>query len=797
MRHIGGWFVFLTLVLGPGLAPLLAQVPPETPEGDAKIGVQELPDAVVVNFSKEGVAFEDFVQTAAELLDVSFVYDQRKVANKRVNMIGAKRVKKEDLFAFFQTIFFAHEMAVVSLGPPEAEVLLIEDIKTSQILKQRAVYVSVAELERRRRNVGEIIATTIQLKHIPVEKAQRALTNIIQEHRAGFVHPIEESNSLLVTNFAPTVWSMYEIIQAMDVEVEGNQLNFEKLALEYHVAEELATTLDELMQARSDITASGGRTNRSRQPAQPQGAASAPPAKIIPDGRTNSLLVYAVDEDMTEIRMLVAALDIEGTEVNSNIHIHELKNTNAEDMQSVLTDLLGQTGGASARPSGAGGSRTNNNANRGAAGNGTDVDPNYVNIVADPHTNSLLITSTQARFEEVREIIERLDRRRPQVLVQCAIAELSDNDIENIGVEVAQIEGGGAEARLFGGTAFGLSTITTQSDLNGTGGDGMGGGTSTNNSNFFEDLVRIPNLDGQGLTAGIFQNFVGVPLLVRLFQENRRSNLVSVPSILVNDNEEAHIIVGNEIPTTTVNQGQFSDQTSFGGYQEANLELSISPHISNDDYLRLDIFLNVQAFDGAQVDPAVPPPRTTREIQTQITVPSGRTIVIGGLTNDNQRETVSGIPLLSDIPILGELFKNTSTQHEKRTLYVFITPTIMSDFESLDRVSYERKLEIAKLDGQIHIVDPNFREIELDSKEVTIEEIESTGSLNMPRYRPSSAVEGDMPKLDDGSQVPVRPKSGLVAPRDEGASSRAEAAPAGNAVRGRLPDAKPARAGGF
>ncbi|MEE9391238.1 MAG: secretin N-terminal domain-containing protein [Planctomycetota bacterium] len=751
-----------------------------------------------ISFGKDGVAFEDFVETAARQMGIAFVFDARRVSNKKLNMIGKKVVKEEDLFAFYQTLFFAHDLAVISLGPPEAEVLLIEDIKTSQLLKQRAVFVDIKELERRRRNVGEVVATTIQLKHIPVDKAQAALTQIIQEHRAGFVQKIEESNSLLITNFAPTVWTMYEIIQAMDVEVEENQLIFEKLALEYHVAEDLAATIEELIEARAEITSSGSGARNARNRNRSSSSAGQTPApKIIPDGRNNTLLVYAVPEYMEEIRMLVASLDTAITEANSNIHIYELKNTNAEDIEDVLSDLLSQGGGRSVRPSGGGGNTRGNTAGRGAT---NQNDPDAVNIVADPNTNSLLITATRARYEEISDIIAKLDKRRPQVLVQCAIVELSTNDIENIGVEIAQVEGGGAETRFFGGSAFGLSTIDTLTNINGggdTGGDGGGdggGGAGGSSSNFFDDLVRIPNLGGQGLTAGIFSNFVDVPFLIRLFEETRRGNLVSVPSILVNDNQEAHISVGNEIPTTTVNQGQFSDQSSFGGYQEANLELSISPHISNDEYLRLDIFLSVVAFDGAQTDPAIPPPRTTRELQTQITVPNRRTVVIGGLTNDNFRETVSGIPYLSDIPLIGWLFENTAQSHEQRTLYVFITPTILSEFEGLERLSYERKLQIAKLDGQIHLVDPNFREIKIDDDEVSIEELESSGNFDMPRYRPSSPLRGTLP-AQDANKLPMRPN--FTKPKPEAGAEKAKASDASrlSGFGRRLAGSSPQRSG--
>jgi type II secretory pathway component GspD/PulD (secretin) len=253
-----------------------------------------------------------------------------------------------------------------------------------------------------------------------------------------------------------------------------------------------------------------------------------------------------------------------------------------------------------------------------------------------------------------------------------------------------------------------------------------------------------------------------VPLLVQLFKSVVKGNLVSVPSILVNDNQEAHMSVGTEIPTSTVTQGQFSDQTSFGGYEEAKLELRISPHISNDNYLRLEILLTVSAFAGTSSNPSIPPAKTTREFETNITMRSGKTVVIGGLTTDNQRETIAGIPFLSDLPIVGALFRNTGTDHEKTTLYVFITPTILSEFEALERISYERKLEVSKLNGQIKMFDPDFRPIDLSDEALSIEDIESTGYLDMPRYHPSQPLEDK-----DADTVPVKPSKPTPAKDDK------------------------------
>lgn len=760
-----------------------AQDPKKDPSA---ITVDEDGDYVMIHIQKEGVEFEEFVNLVADVTKKQFVIDHKKTQNQRIKLIGKKLVHKDSLFQFFQTLFITQGYAIVTLGPPGAEINFVEDIRTSTMLKQRARFVDHTDLETHSRFAGEIIATTIPLKFISVDKAQRALNNIASDHKVGFVVPVEESNSLLVTNFAPTVWMIYQIIQKMDVEMAENQLAFEKLSLEYHLAEDLAEIVQELIDVRAEIRSSGGRAPSSSRSRTSTGESrTAPPApKIRADSRTNSLLVYAVEEYMDEIKMLVASLDTEVTEPSSNIHIYELKNTNAEDVQQVLMELVNQGNTRGTRATGAGGTRsssrnrtsgntgrptgnTGNTGNRGAFGSSND---DFINIVADANTNSLLVNATRTQYEEIAAIVKKLDRRRPQVLVQAAIVELSDTDLQNIGVELAQVEGGGDEARFFGASSFGMSTIDTQTNLNGTtgtGGTGTGtgggtGGTTTSSGNFFDDLVRVPNLSAQGLVGGIFTNFVEVPLLVQLFKTVVKGNLVSVPSILVNDNHEAHMTVGTEIPTSTVTQGQFSDQTSFGGYEEANLELRISPHISNDNYLRLEIMLTVSAFTGAAANASIPPPRTTREFETNITMRSGKTVVIGGLTTDNQRETIAGIPFLSDLPIVGALFRNTGTDHEKTTLYVFITPTILSEFEALERISYERKLEISKLDGQINIVDPNFRPLDLGDEAVSIEDIESTGYLDMPRYHPSQPLEE---KTNDGDSVPVKP--GNTGPKAE------------------------------
>ena len=193
--------------------------PPEGTEGSDVPFVIEKDDAgfLTFDFPKDGLDFEEFVKEASRATGREFVYDVRRIATKSFNMIGTKRVHEGDFFKFLQVLFFAHDMAVVPIGPPDAEVLLIEDIKTSSSSGSRAVFVPVDELEKRRHNAGEIIAASFPLKHITPAQAKNGIQSFFPKDRWSFAQPIEESNSLLVNGFAPKLWKVYLEIKKLDV----------------------------------------------------------------------------------------------------------------------------------------------------------------------------------------------------------------------------------------------------------------------------------------------------------------------------------------------------------------------------------------------------------------------------------------------------------------------------------------------------------------------------------------------------------------------------------------------------
>ncbi|TDJ79719.1 MAG: type II secretion system protein GspD, partial [Planctomycetota bacterium] len=317
-------------------------------------------------------------------------------------------------------------------------------------------------------------------------------------------------------------------------------------------------------------------------------------------------------------------------------------------------------------------------------------------VVPDIETNSLLIAANRTRYQELLSLIQRLDQRQPQVLIETALIELSGRDFLDIGIELAlsDIPNNGQDGG-FGVTDFGLSTLAD------TDGDGI-------------PDIKIPN-QAAGFTAGILSgdNF-NLPFLISMIQERRNSNVLNVPSVLVNNNGSATVTTKDEQPTTQITAtGGIGGQTqeNFSEYVEAGTTMTISPSISASGYLRLQISLEVSNFLGA-VQGSIPPPRTTRIIETSVSVPDGDTMVIGGIILDNHTSTKQQIPILGDIPIIGRLFSRESDSLDRTALYFFVTPHILRDdnFADLAELSYQKKLEAADTIGadRVRLIDPDF-----------------------------------------------------------------------------------------
>ena len=305
---------------------------------------------------------------------------------------------------------------------------------------------------------------------------------------------------------------------------------------------------------------------------------------------------------------------------------------------------------------------------------------------------------TEPSTRSSRRLIERLDRRQDQVLIETALIETSGSDFLDIGVELgfADIPGTTEDGGV-GVTSFGLSTLV-DSD-----GDGI------------VDL-RTPNVS-QGVTAGIIDgNDFSIPALLAMIETEQDSNVLNVPSVLVNNNAVARVSQLTEQPTTQITAvgggvGTGQTQENFAGYEPAGITMEISPSISASRYLRLERLprgLDLRRRSERR-DPARPGHADDRDRGQR----AGRaTMVIGGIVIDNEANTTNQVPWIGDIPILGRLFRRDSTSKDRTVLYFFVTPHILQDkdFADLAEISFRKKLEASEFIGldRVQQMDPDF-----------------------------------------------------------------------------------------
>jgi len=386
---------------------------------------------------------------------------------------------------------------------------------------------------------------------------------------------------------------------------------------------------------------------------------------------TNSLIVTDSVHNIRKIESLIHALDVAAPEGKGKINVYSLKHANSEDIAKALSSVVSRVPGV---PPGA---------PRAPMGGPTTILEGAVTITADKSTNSLIIIASPADYETVKDVIQKLDIRRRQVYVEAAIIEMGLAKQRELGFEFqaplksSSLVENASSVSAAGGTNFGAI------------GNVVAGGPA--------GLATINGLV-VGAVKGTFkfngQEFLNVGALLRALQTDGDVNVLSTPNILTTDNEKAEIMVGENIPfvtgqTQSAATGSGSILTSIDR-RDVGISLKITPQISSDDNVRLEIYQEISAVTvTAGLDPNIVGPSTSkRSASTTVVVKDRETVVIGGLIRDNVTSSTSKVPLLGDIPILGWLFKYKTTRVEKTNLMIFITPYIIrteSDASDLTR----------------------------------------------------------------------------------------------------------------
>ena len=539
---------------------------------------------------------------------------------------------QQEYYQFFLSILDLYGYSVITLDNGFLRVVRSANVKTSPGM--------IADSSRP--GVGdELVTRIVPLENVPARDLAPLLRQMMDAGSVGNVVHYEPSNVLILTGRASTINKLIEVIKRVDViGTEKQQI----IHLEYASAEDLAEILNQL------ISESHGK---SQMPALLS-------AKIVADKRTNSLIISGPEKARQRITSLLKSLDVEESE-EGNTRVYYLKYAKATNLVEVLTGVsekLKDEKGNERKPS-----------SSGAMDN--------VAITADEQTNSLVITADQSVQEKLATVIARLDIRRAQVLVEAIIVEVQDGNGLNLGVQWANKNVGAQQFTNTGLPIFNAAQGVADYKKN-------GGITSANPA---WDMFSAYN----GMAAGFFNGDWGV--LLTALAINNKSDILATPSIVTLDNKLASFNVGQDVPVLSGSQTTSGDNV-FNTVERKTVgtKLKVTPQVNEGDAVLLEIEQEVSSVDSSS-NSTLGPTFNTRTIQNAVLVKTGETVVLGGLLDDFSKEQVSKVPLLGDIPLVGQLFRYTSTERAKRNLMVFIRPTIIRDddvYRSLSKEKYTR-----------------------------------------------------------------------------------------------------------
>ncbi|WP_374262339.1 type II secretion system secretin GspD [Zoogloea sp.] len=511
------------------------------------------------------------------------------------------------------------------------------------------------------------------------------------------------NNSLVVTDYAENIGRIAQIVESIDVPQSGLRV----IPLQHASALDVAQTVSRLMNdsgAGGIATAAPGVAGDTSQR-----------LSVVGDPRTNSLLVRSDNPSkLNAVRQLVASLDQPGAA--GNIHVVYLKNADAvkvaQTLRAVLSGESGSLGGTTTpgqgnfgtggtaaatgfgTPTGTGGSNTSGSLgsapsfNSSTSGSGSATGNGIVQ--ADPMSNALIITAPDAIYNNIRKVIDQLDRRRAQVYVEALIAEISTERASEIGIQWQAGKIGNTTA--FGGTAFsssGNNILNLATSLASTSGTALPG----NGLNLL--------LGGGTISVGGRQ-IANLNMLAHLLESDTKTNILSTPNIITLDNEEAKIMVGKNVPFVT---GSYATSTTGGTTaspfttverKDVGLMLKVKPQISEGGTVRLQIYQEASAvIDSASTTSSstaanIGPTTTKRAIESTVLVDDGAMIALGGLVEDTYSGGVEKVPVLGDLPVIGSLFRYSTRGRGKTNLIVFLRPVILRDAASLTGISADR-----------------------------------------------------------------------------------------------------------
>ncbi|KZX55540.1 type II secretion system protein GspD [Vibrio sp. HI00D65] len=609
------------------------------------------PAAFANDFSAsfKGTDIQEFINIVGRNLEKTIIVDPS--VRGKIDVRSYDVLNEEQYYSFFLNVLEVYGYAVVEMESGVLKIIKAKDSKTSAI---------PVVGERENIKGDSVVTRVVTVRNVSVRELSPLLRQLNDNAGAGNVVHYDPANIILITGRAAVVNRLAEIIKRVD---QAGDKEIEVVELKNASAAEMVRIVDALNK----------NTDAKNTPAFLQ-------PKLVADERTNAILISGDPKVRSRLRKLIEQLDVEMATKGNNQVIY-LKYAKAEDLVDVLKGVS-----------------DNLQSEKQTSTKGSSSQRDKVVISAHSDTNSLVITAQPDIMNALQDVIAQLDIRRAQVLIEALIVEMAEGDGVNLGVQWGNLETGAMIQYSNTGTSVGQVMIgleeakdterteSTYDPENPNAIDGYVERKFSEKGDYSTLASALSSVNGAAMSV-VMGDWTA---LISAVATDSNSNILSSPSITVMDNGEASFIVGEEVPVLTGSSAGSNNDNPFQTVErkEVGIKLKVVPQINEGDSVQLQIEQEVSNVLGA--NGAVDVRFAKRQLNTSVIVQDGQMLVLGGLIDERALESESKVPLLGDIPVLGHLFKSTSTQVEKKNLMVFIKPTIIRDGMTADGITQRK-----------------------------------------------------------------------------------------------------------
>lgn len=658
----------------------------------ARAGLEDITNEnfpeTIESFDFPNAEVQDIVKAISELTGRNFIVDP-DVRGKITIMAPSKITVAEAYKAFLSALAIRGYTLVPSGG--------FWKIRNSRSAQKDGIELYSGDYYP---NTDQLITRVIQFKHISAELMEKNLRNLISRDGDFFVYA--STNSIILSDYGSNVERVVKIFSQMDVP--GFEDQMELITIRHAKAKDLAELLNKILnkgetpQGRGGAGGSfGSGVPRFNRPTSSPGSQSQAYFVVIPDERTNSLVVVGNKAGIARIKRLVAQLDFRmNPEDSGGVFVYYVKHGDAEKIAQTLTGVAKEA--APQRPGAGGGGLGGIPFVSPTTGKttSTEIFGGDVKITANKETNSLVIVASKQDYEVVLSLLDKIDIQRDQVFVETVIMEMNANSNTDWQIGFFKFNSSGRLAG-FGDSKKGSSLLSPLGPPAGL----LGFGSS--------DMVKITTPGTTGTASSL-----EVPSLlgfINFLKTHTNANILSTPQVVALDNQEAEIEVGDRVVTSVTNTPATATTpaTQSPNFEDATIKLTLTPNISpQQNSVRLAVNASVKQPLASPKAPETLQNSTltlaTRRVKTNIVVPNGDTAVIGGLMKDSDTVQQTKVPLLGDIPVLGWLFKTSQTTKEKVNMLIFLTPKIIrtdSDRSELLGKKMDERIKHVKATGGV------------------------------------------------------------------------------------------------